>query len=223
MFENSLKNNNDDSERLSTNILKYLTKYITTMTYIFNEMSTHHMTLCLEDTKLLNIQIKTQNIPRTQDGYLKFNDLYDETKYIFSNILKIRKDVNMLMTKQNASVNTVQQMRNMFILITYNENTNINQKYDDNDEENQNANIQRDYLIAEDIIFNQQNNANILYNDVDTFMIDLKTREMNTLSNLIIEMNNRITPLLNNCLNIRNDVAQRLRERMNIDRVPINI
>ena len=59
--------------------------------------------------------------------------------------------------------------------------------------------------------------------EIETLAIDLMIKEINILSNLIIDMNNKITQVMNNCLITRNDITHRYRERMNIDLVNIII
>jgi hypothetical protein len=65
--------------------------------------------------------------------------------------------------------------------------------------------------------------APIQNDEIETLSIDLMIKEINVLSNLIIDMNNKITQVMNNCLITRNDITHRYRERMNIDLVNIII
>ena len=207
---------NADNSKFSNNILKYLTENIADLKLILNKMSEHHMALCLDDTKLANIQMKQQNIPRTYSGSIKFNDINEETKNIFLNIINLKKIINKSMNKHNTIMYTIPQIKNIFIQTSQNEN--INNNYDnDNDNENEHKNI-----YAEEILFLPQP-VPIQNNEIETLSIDLLIKEINTLSNLIIEINNKITQVMNNCLITRNNITHRYRERMNIDLVNIII
>ena len=206
--------NNPDNSKFSNNILKYLTENIADLKLILNEMSGYHMALCLGDTKLSNIQMKVQNIPKTYSGNIKFNDINEETKIIFLNIMHNKKIINKSMNKHNTTMHTIPQIKNIFIQTSQNEN--INNNYD-NDNEDEHKNI-----YAEEILFLPQP-APIQNNEIETLSIDLLIKEINVLSNLIIEINNKITQVMNNCLITRNDITRRYRERMNIDLVNIII
>lgn len=204
--------------QFSSSIIKYLRKNTTDMRYILNNMTNHHMTLCLDETKLSNLQIKLPNIPRTQNGNINFNIIHEETKIIFLNILNLRKRINKLMNKHNTAMYTIPQIKNIFIQTSQNEN--INNNYDNdinNDIEDEHKNI-----FAEEILF-MPHLAPIQNDEIETLSIDLMIKEINVLSNLIIEINNKITQVMNNCLITRNDITHRYRERMNIDLVNIII
>ena len=118
------------------------------------------------------------------------------------------------MNKHNTIIHAIPQMKNIFIQTSQNEN--INNNYD-NDNEDEHKNI-----YAEEILFLPQP-APIQNNEIETLSIDLLIKEINVLSNLIIEIHNKITQVLNNCLITRNDITHRYRERMNIDLVNIII
>ena len=213
-FPNNYFNPDNSKFSLSDSILKYLTENIADLKLILNEMSEHHMALCLDDTKLANIQMKQQNIPKTCNGNIKFNNINEETKIIFLNILNLKKIINKSMNKHNTIIHAIPQMKNIFIQTSQNEN--INNNYD-NDNEDEHKNI-----YAEEILFLPPQVA-IQNNEIETLSIDLLIKEINTLSNLIIEINNKITQVMNNCLITRNDITRRYRERMNIDLVNIII
>lgn len=209
-FQNNY--NNPVNDKFSNNILKYLTENIADLKLILNEMSEHHMALCLDDTKLANIQMKQQNIPRTYNGNIKFNDINEETKIIFLNIINLKKIINKIINKHNTIMYTIPQIKNIFVQTSQNENIDIANNIDD---EHKN-------IFAEEIVFTPPP-APIQNEEIETLSIDLMIKEINTLSNLIIEMNNKITQVLNNCLITRNDITRRYRERMNIDMVNIII
>jgi hypothetical protein len=213
-FPNNYFNPDNSKFSLSDSILKYLTENIADLKLILNEMSEHHMALCLDDTKLANIQMKQQNIPKTYSGNIKFNNINEETRNIFLNIINLKKIINKTMNKHNTIIHAIPQMKNIFIQTSQNEN--INNNYD-NDNDNEHKNI-----YAEEILFLPQP-APIQNNEIETLSIDLLIKEINTISNLIIEINNKITQVMNNCLITRNNITQRYRERMNIDLVNIII
>ena len=183
-FPNNYFNPDNSKFSLSDSILKYLTENIADLKLILNEMSEHHMALCLDDTKLANIQMKQQNIPKTCNGNIKFNNINEETKIIFLNILNLKKIINKSMNKHNTIIHAIPQMKNIFIQTSQNEN--INNNYD-NDNEDEHKNI-----YTEEILFLPQP-APIQNNEIETLSIDLLIKEINTLSNLIIEINNKIT------------------------------
>jgi len=215
-FPNNYFNPDNSKFSLSDSILKYLTENIADLKLILNEMSEHHMALCLDDTKLANIQMKQQNIPKTYSGNIKFNNINEETRNIFLNIINLKKIINKSMNKHNTIIHAIPQMKNIFIQTSQNEN--INNNYDnDNDNEDEHKNI-----YAEEILFLPQP-APIQNNEIETLSIDLLIKEINTLSNLIIEMNNKITQVMNNCLITRNNITHIYRERMNIDLINIII
>ena len=91
---NIVPNNN---QIFSNDILNCFTQSIQHMKHIFNVISKHHITLCLMETKLLNLQTKLNNLTRTQQGIVEFNDIYDKVKYLFSNILQLRHSTEILM------------------------------------------------------------------------------------------------------------------------------
>ena len=217
-FANNYNNPDNSKFSLSDSILKYLTENIADLKLILNEMSEHHMALCLDDTKLANIQMKQQNIPKTYSGNIKFNNINEETKIIFLNILNLKKIINKSINKHNTIMNTIPQIKNIFIQTSQNDN--INNNYDNdinNDIEDEHKNI-----FDEEILF-MPHLAPIQNDEIETLSIDLMIKEINVLSNLIIDMNNKITQVMNNCLITRNDITHRYRERMNIDLVNIII
>ena len=169
--------NNPVDSKFSNNILKYLTENIADLKLILNEMSGYHMALSLDDTKLSNIQMKQQNIPRTYSGNIKFNDINEETKIIFLNTMHIKKIINKSMNKHNTIMHTIPQIKNIFIQTSQNENIDINNNNYDNDNEDEHKNI-----FAEEILFLPPQ-VPIQNDEIETLAIDLMIKEINVLSN----------------------------------------
>ena len=121
-------------------------------------------------------------------------------------------------------------LQNMFIHVKLNEEISLDDHITNN---------KFDYNLSVDIILNPQNNnvnnipvvannipivANnvpVVANTVDISDIDLKNRELNTLASLVYGINIQISALIENCVTIRNDISNRLRQRINVNQIQI--
>jgi hypothetical protein len=111
------------------------------------------MALCLDDTKLANIQMKQQNIPKTYSGNIKFNNINEETRNIFLNIINLKKIINKTMNKHNTIIHAIPQMKNIFIQTSQNENINNNYDNDINNVINNDIEDEHKNIFAEEILF----------------------------------------------------------------------